>query len=97
MTKNEFIEKHGEEKYKAHIAKMREANRKRYHEDPEYKKRQDDRIKDKLKNDPEFREKWYSRVAKRFKERYKTDPEFHARVNQYSKMSYHRKKKGAEK
>ena len=38
MTKTEFIEKYGVEKYEAHIAKNREHNKTRYHNDIEFRK-----------------------------------------------------------
>lgn len=50
-------------------------------------------IRDRYREDPEFRQKMKDRAAAWAKERYANDPEFRKAWNEYVKKKYHDKKK----
>ena len=71
MTKEEYIAKHGEEAYKAHVEEARKR----------YKLKKEEILaqrNEKYKNDIKYRQKILNKVKKYCKEKYKNDPEFRA-------------------
>lgn len=84
MTKQEMIERYGEEYYRKHIAKVNKHNKERYKTDNEFRERvsacSNACHKERYKSDPEFRERVNTRNKVHQKERYNRDPEFRERV-----------------
>ena len=83
MTKAEFIERYGAEKYEERKNRTAEALRKKYKEDPDFRQRQINgataRCMTRYNSDAEFRTEKKKQNLENCKERYKTDFEYRLR------------------
>lgn len=85
MTKAEYIERYGLERYERRKTQNAAWNRKRYQNDPEFRESEKVRThtnqKERWSNNLEYRESMNTRNKARNKARYHNDPEYRKRLN----------------